>query len=212
MTPKGFLRKKVKSQRSKVKSLDLNICKENAQPVTHNLQLDLTGSYQTKNAKTVLSAVEQLGSLGYTITAGHISEALSHVKTLTGLRGRWDILSQNPLVMCDTGHNPEGITEVLKNIAATPFKQLHFVIGMVNDKDHSKVLAMLPKDAIYYFCRPDIPRGLEAESLKLKAESFGLLGDVYTNVTSAFAAAKQAADIDDLVFIGGSTFVVAEVI
>jgi dihydrofolate synthase/folylpolyglutamate synthase len=177
-----------------------------------SFQLDLTGSYQTKNVKTVLSAVEQLNTLGYIINNEDISRALSHVKTLTGLRGRWDILSRNPLVICDTGHNPEGITEVLKNIAATPYKQLHFVIGMVNDKDHSKVLNMLPKNAVYYFCKPDIPRGLDAESLKLKAESFGLDGLAYADVTSAFTAAKQAAAADDLVFVGGSTFVVAEVV
>jgi dihydrofolate synthase/folylpolyglutamate synthase len=177
-----------------------------------SFKLDLTGSYQIKNVKTVLSAVEQLNSLGYTITSEHILIALSHVKTLTGLRGRWDTLSHNPLVICDTGHNPEGITEVMKNIAATPYKKLHFVIGMVNDKDHSKVLAMLPKDAIYYFCRPDIPRGLDAESLKLKAESFGLHGLAYADVVSALAAAKLAAHMDDLVFVGGSTFVVAEVV
>jgi len=100
----------------------------------------------------------------------------------------------------------------MKNIAATPHNQLHFVIGMVNDKDHSKVLDMLPKDAIYYFCKPDIPRGLEAESLKLKAESYGLHGSVYESVPAAFLAAKQSARPNDLVFVGGSTFVVAEVV
>jgi dihydrofolate synthase / folylpolyglutamate synthase len=191
--------------------IDINP-KKSFQLQPSSFRLDLTGSYQTKNVKTVLSAVEQLNTLGYTINSEDISTALSHVKTLTGLRGRWDILSHTPLVICDTGHNPEGITEVLKNIAATPYKQLHFVMGMVNDKDHSKVLNMLPKDAIYYFCKPDIPRGLAAESLKLKAESFGLQGLAYVDVASAFAAAKLAAHADDLVFVGGSTFVVAEVV
>lgn len=179
---------------------------------TLSLTMDLTGTYQNKNLKTVLSAIAQLNSMGYNITGQHVLEALSRVKTLTGLRGRWDVLSHNPWVICDTGHNPEGITEVLKNIAATPYKQLHFVIGMVNDKDHSKVLNMLPKDAIYYFCRPDIPRGLEAEALQLKAGRFGLHGQAYANVATAFTAAKQAAKPNDLVFVGGSTFVVAEVI
>ncbi len=201
----------VKIQNSKFKKLDVSLTSHHSPFTTHSLQLDLTGSYQTKNVKTVLSAVEQLNALGYNISNRHISKALNHVKSLTGLRGRWDILSHDPLVICDTGHNPEGITEVMKNITATPYKQLHFVIGMVNDKDHSKVLDMLPKDAIYYFCKPDIPRGLEAESLKLKAESFGLHGLVYGDVASAFEAAKQAAGVNDLVFVGGSTFVVAEV-
>ncbi len=177
-----------------------------------SFQLDLTGSYQTKNVKTVLAAVDELRVQGFIITDEHVADALKQVKTLTGLRGRWDTLSINPHVICDTGHNPEGIAEVMKNIAATPHAQLHFVIGMVNDKDHSKVLDMLPKDAIYYFCKPDIPRGLEAESLKLKAESYGLYGAIYDNVPEAFAAAKQTAQPNDLVFVGGSTFVVAEVI
>lgn len=177
-----------------------------------NIQLDLPGSYQIKNVKTVLTAVDELRQQGFAITDEHITEALKQVKTLTGLRGRWDTLSHDPLVICDTGHNPEGIAEVMKNIAATPFDKLHFVIGMVNDKDHSKVLDMLPKDATYYFCRPDIPRGLEAESLKLKAGSFGLYGETYANVAAAFAVAKQAARANDLVFVGGSTFVVAEVV
>ncbi|WP_295648452.1 folylpolyglutamate synthase/dihydrofolate synthase family protein [uncultured Mucilaginibacter sp.] len=202
----------VKNQKSKIKSLKVAIRNKNSQLTTHNLQLDLTGSYQTKNLKTVLRAITELTSQGFNVTSQHISDALKQVKTLTGLRGRWDILSHNPLVICDTGHNPDGIAEVLKNIANTPFKQLHFVIGMVNDKDHSKVLVMLPKDAIYYFCRPDIPRGLDAESLKQKAESFGLHGEAYADVATAFAGAKQAADNDDLVFVGGSTFVVAEVV
>lgn len=176
-----------------------------------DLQLDLTGSYQLKNVKTVLSAVEELRRQGFTITDEHLKTALSQVKTLTGLHGRWEILSHNPLTICDTGHNPDGIQEVLKNIAAVPYKHLHFVIGMVNDKDISKVLSMLPKDAIYYFCKPDIPRGLEAESLKQQAEIIGLNGDTYNSVKEALSAAQKNASQDDLVFVGGSTFVVAEI-
>lgn len=179
---------------------------------TVDLQLDLPGSYQAKNVKGVLSAVAQLRSLGYSISDAGITLALRQVKTLTGLRGRWDVLSHSPLVICDTGHNPDGIAEVLKNIAATPYQQLHFVIGMVNDKDSSKVLSMLPKNAIYYFCKPDMPRGLDAENLKQQAKAYSLHGDTYPNVVSAFKAAKDAAHIDDLVFVGGSTFVVAEAI
>ncbi|EHQ25620.1 bifunctional folylpolyglutamate synthase/dihydrofolate synthase [Mucilaginibacter paludis] len=177
-----------------------------------NYQLDLNGSYQTKNVKSVLSAVDQLRLQGYAITDGDVQSALRQVKALTGLRGRWDTLSDSPLVICDTGHNPEGIAEVLKNIAATPHQQLRFVMGMVNDKDSSKVLGMLPQNAIYYFCKPDIPRGLDAETLKLKAESFGLHGNAYSSVQAAFQSAKAAAQKNDLVFIGGSTFVVAEVV
>jgi len=202
---------KVKNQKSIAEILDLEIS-SNSQPTIYNLQLDLTGSYQLKNIKTVLSAVNELRKQGFVITNEHLQTALRQVKTLTGLHGRWEVLSTDPLTICDTGHNPEGIKEVLKNIAATPFKHLHFVIGMVNDKDISKVLSMLPTDAIYYFCRPDIPRGLEAENLKQQAEGFGLHGEVYADVKAAYQSAQKAAQKDDMVFVGGSTFVVAEVV
>jgi dihydrofolate synthase/folylpolyglutamate synthase len=206
---------KVGSEKLKVniaETIDLQIQSKNFQLSTFNLQLDLTGSYQLKNIKTVLSAVEQLRLQGFIITDEHVQTALRQVKTLTGLHGRWEVLSRNPLTICDTGHNPEGIKEVLQNIAATPYTHLHFVIGMVNDKDISKVLSMLPADATYYFCKPDIPRGLEAKNLKLQAESFGLHGEAYATVKTALQSAKKNAQQGDLVFVGGSTFVVAEVV
>ena len=191
--------------------LDFKI--EKHPPITYyHLQLDLTGAYQLKNVKTVLCAVEELRQLGFIISDEHVRTALRHVKTLTGLHGRWETLSKHPLTICDTGHNPEGIQEVLQNIATVNYDHLHFVIGVVNDKDISKILAMLPVDCTYYFCRPGIPRGLEAESLKLKAESFGLIGEVYPSVKDALHAAQQNAGENDLVFVGGSTFVVAEVV
>lgn len=177
-----------------------------------NIQLDLPGTYQLNNVRTVLTAIDELRNQGFKITNEHIAAALKQVKTLTGLHGRWEVLNKNPLIICDTGHNPEGIAEVLKNIAMVKYDRLHFVIGMVNDKDISKVLSMLPKDATYYFCRPDIPRGLEAESLMDKAESFGLHGESYSSVKEAFNAAQAKATNKDLVFAGGSTFVVAEVV
>jgi len=206
-------------QKSKVKSkkehlLHLTATK-NSQLTTHNsqlIQLDLTGSYQLKNVKTVLTAIDELRIKGFNISDDDIRTGLSQVKTLTGLHGRWETLTENPLTICDTGHNPDGIHEVLKNIASVNYKHLHFVIGMVNDKDITKVLSMLPKDATYYFCKPDIPRGLEAESLMLKAEGIGLQGSTYTSVKQALQAAQNAAGDNDLVFIGGSTFVVAEVV
>lgn len=179
---------------------------------TQDLKLDLPGVYQLKNIKTVLAAVEELRRQGFVITGDHVKTALRHVKTLTGLHGRWEIINKHPLTICDTGHNPEGISEVLKNIAAIPYKHLHFVMGVVNDKDISKILAMLPKDATYYFCKPDIPRGLEAESLKEKAESCGLHGDTFASVKLAYETARHNAQKNDLVFVGGSTFVVAEVV
>ncbi|MBS1527172.1 MAG: bifunctional folylpolyglutamate synthase/dihydrofolate synthase [Bacteroidetes bacterium] len=191
---------------------DINVSKKDSGLKTQNLRLDLTGTYQLKNLKTVLSVVGELRKQGWVISDEHIRTALEQVKKLTGLRGRWEILSNNPLTICDTGHNPEGITEVLQNIGRVSYKHLHFVMGVVNDKDISKILAMLPKDATYYFCKPDIPRGLEAESLRQQAESFGLHGGVYPSVKAAVETAQNKAIDDDLVFVGGSTFVVAEVI
>ncbi|MBD1392400.1 bifunctional folylpolyglutamate synthase/dihydrofolate synthase [Mucilaginibacter sp. ZB1P21] len=205
----------VKSKKAKdgaLNLLDVDITSLNAPLSALHLQLDLTGTYQLKNLKTVLCAVDELRQQGFTITDQHIAEALKQVKTLTGLHGRWETLSQNPLTICDTGHNPEGMTEVLTTIAGTPYQHLHFVIGMVNDKDISKVLIMLPKDATYYFCKPDIPRGLDAEILKQKAEVIGLSGDAFTSVPEALKSAQHNAGDADLVFVGGSTFVVAEVV
>lgn len=205
----------VKGERLKVKGYDELLDVDITSLKTQNsltTQIDLTGSYQFKNIKTVLASVNELRAQGFTITDDHIKTALRQVKTLTGLHGRWEVLSKNPLTICDTGHNPDGIQEVLKNIANVQYNQLHFVIGMVNDKDSSKVLSMLPKDVVYYFCRPDIPRGLEAESLKQKAENFGLVGQTYPSVKDALASAQKNAQDNDLVFVGGSTFVVAEVV
>ncbi|MBS1519799.1 MAG: bifunctional folylpolyglutamate synthase/dihydrofolate synthase [Bacteroidetes bacterium] len=191
--------------------LDFKI--EKMSPLTYmHLQLDLTGTYQLKNVKPVMSAIQELRKQGYAIADDNIRAALSQVKKLTGLHGRWETLSHRPLTICDTGHNPEGITEVLKNIESTPHENLHIVMGMVNDKDISKILAMLPKHATYYFCKPDIPRGLDAELLQQKAEAFGLHGEIYVSVKAALKAAQSQADKNDLVFVGGSTFVVAEIV
>jgi dihydrofolate synthase/folylpolyglutamate synthase len=176
------------------------------------LKLDLTGTYQLKNVKTVLSAVEEMRTQGFNISDNHVFNALQQVTTLTGLQGRWQTLSTKPLTICDTGHNPDGIQEVLENIASVNYEHLHFVIGMVNDKDITKVLSMLPKAATYYFCRPDIPRGLEAEALQQEAAVFKLQGEVYPSVKEALQAAQRQAWERDLVFAGGSTFVVAEIV
>lgn len=179
---------------------------------TIDLGLDLTGTYQLKNVKTVLAAVDELRLQGFKITDEHLKTALSQVKTLTGLHGRWEVLSKQPLTICDTGHNPEGVKEVLQNIASVKYDRLHFVFGAVNDKDISKILAMLPQKATYYFCKPDIPRGLEAENLKQTAANFDLHGQSYSSVKAALQAAQLAATANDLVFVGGSTFVVAEAV
>jgi dihydrofolate synthase/folylpolyglutamate synthase len=178
----------------------------------YNLKLDLTGTYQLKNVKTVLAAVTDLKAQEFAITDEHILTALQQVKILTGLHGRWEVINRHPLTICDAGHNPDGMIEVLKNIKATPYRHLHFVIGMVNDKDISKVLRMLPQEATFYFCKPDIPRGLEAASLQQQGATYGLKGNAYLSVKEAITAAQSAAEDADLVFVGGSTFVVAEAV
>ncbi|WCT13695.1 bifunctional folylpolyglutamate synthase/dihydrofolate synthase [Mucilaginibacter jinjuensis] len=203
----------VKDKDSKYLTLDATpkLTTDSRQQTTE-YRLDLTGSYQLKNVKTVLTAVAELRKQGFEITDIHIRAALKNVQGITGLQGRWQTLSTNPLTICDTGHNPEGIQEVLKNIASVKYNHLHFVMGVVNDKDVSKILKMLPQDATYYFCRPDIPRGLDAASLQAQAVEAGLKGKVYPSVKEALAAAQSAAQNGDLVFVGGSTFVVAEVV
>jgi dihydrofolate synthase / folylpolyglutamate synthase len=177
-----------------------------------SIELDLTGSYQLKNLAGVLSAVKHLRLMGYQIDDQDVLFALRQVKKLTGLMGRWHILKYDPLIICDTGHNEDGIREVMKNINLTPHKDLHMVIGMVKDKDISKILSLLPQKAFYYFCEPTIPRAKPAKHLQLEAAKFGLNGAFYPTVQAAFHEAKKNAGNNDLIFIGGSTFVVAEII
>lgn len=176
------------------------------------LQLDLTGSYQLKNLATVLSAVVQLRKQGLNISDDHVKTALKEVKRLTGLMGRWQTLGTRPMVICDTGHNEDGIREVLKNIEARSFEKLHMVIGMVKDKDITGILKLLPEDAIYYFCQPNLARAKPVEDLQMEANAIGLRGEAYSTVREALKAAKNNAGDKDLIFIGGSTFVVAEVV
>lgn len=176
------------------------------------LELDLTGLYQLKNIKTILTSIDELRKKGFNISLDHVKGALKNVKNLTGLMGRWQIIQKSPLVICDTGHNEDGIKEVLKNIALTPHKLLHIVLGMVKDKDISKVLSLLPKDATYYFCAPDFERAKSPSELASEAATFGLLGNAYKSIKEALEDAKNAAEKDDLVFVGGSTFVVAEIV
>ena len=177
---------------------------------TLELQMDLKGSYQVKNVATVLCAVDMLRVQGIAVADSDIVFALQHVQEFTGLMGRWQTLSDYPLVICDTGHNADGWREILANISATPYRSLHVVIGMMRDKDLDKILPLLPKDAVYYFCQVDMPRALPAVELGTQAEQHGLIGESFTKVSEAVGAAKQAADALDLIFIGGSTFVVAE--
>jgi len=180
--------------------------------IMEGLKCGLTASYQLKNIRTVLKSLEILKFLNVNITKASIYKGFDKVVKNTGINGRWQILSKKPLTICDTGHNEEGVKEVLKQIKLTPHKKLHFVLGMVNDKDIDAVLSLLPKTARYYFCKADVPRGFEAQLLADRAATIGLKGNTYASVKDALESARSKASIDDLVFIGGSTFVVAEII
>jgi dihydrofolate synthase/folylpolyglutamate synthase len=176
-----------------------------------NVELGLLGDYQRLNLPGVLATLDELRAQGFTISEAALRQGLCEVTRLTGLRGRWSILGQRPLVVADTGHNEAGLQLVLAQLARVPHRQLHFVIGVVNDKDVTKVLALLPRTATYYFCQADIPRALPAGELAALAHATGLAGEIHGPVPAAVAAARAAAAPDDVVFIGGSTFVVAEV-
>lgn len=185
---------------------------QNNQVLFSGVECDLTGIYQKKNITTVLAAVLQLQEQGWEITEAHIRQGLQSVKSSTGLMGRWQKLSDNPLTYADTGHNLNGIQEVLKQISLTPHNQLHIVWGMVKDKDITKVLGLLPQKAHYYFCNAQLPRALPAAEMQQQATAFGLQGNHYSTVAEALKAAQTTAQQGDLVFVGGSTFVVAEVV
>jgi dihydrofolate synthase/folylpolyglutamate synthase len=177
-----------------------------------NLSIGLKGIYQQKNVATILTAIDRLRNAGYSIPEQALREGLEQVTALTGLQGRWQVLRTNPTTVCDTGHNEGGIRYIVKQLSEQHYKRLHMVFGMVNDKDITTVLSLLPQDAAYYFTQAAIPRALEARKLQHQAAIFGLKGDFYSSVASALKAAEQSANEDDFIFIGGSTFVVAEVI
>ncbi|HEY9113295.1 MAG TPA: folylpolyglutamate synthase/dihydrofolate synthase family protein, partial [Bacteroidales bacterium] len=178
-----------------------------------NITSPLSGIYQSENLANALQAIQVIKSFSIAeITKKDIQEGIESVVNNTGINGRWQVLSTNPLTICDTGHNPEGINQVVEQIKQTNHDKLRFVFGMVGDKNPESVLNLLPKNAVYYFCKPDIPRGMEVDVLYEHAQKFGLEGKKYHSVTQAYNSAVNDAGTNDLVFIGGSTFVVAEVV
>lgn len=181
--------------------------KENA---GFSVETDLLGFYQRKNLVTSLAVLDELSAHGFHISTEHITKGMKNVKKITGLKGRWDICQQNPLLICDTAHNAGGIAEVIRQIAETPFRKLHMIIGFVADKDMDTILSLMPKDAWYYFTRPSVPRGFDQKQLAEAAEKHGLKGKAFSSVTGALAETRQKAHKDDLVFVGGSTFLVAD--
>lgn len=177
-----------------------------------DLKLDLLGHYQRKNIITVLITLEVLKNKGFDITQEVIYEGLANVVRNTSLLGRWQTLGYNPKIVCDTGHNAEGIELIVEQLKNTAYKQLHFIIGMVDDKDHSKVLSLLPQEATYYFTKAAIPRSMDIEKLQSMAKVHQLSGSCYSTPLLALEAAKKNAYSNDLIFIGGSTFIVADIL
>lgn len=183
------------------------------------LKVNLNGAYQSKNVATVLQTIEILKTLPFFADyteGGHWTNAIhkgfEELKSLTNFIGRWQIIHREPIVLCDSAHNEGGLSLAMSQLKSLTFNQLHIVLGMVKDKDISKMLSLMPTDATYYFCKANIPRGMPAEDLKELAGGFGLKGQAYPSVKRALAAAKRRSKTDDLVYVGGSTFVVAEVI
>ncbi len=173
---------------------------------------DLSGSYQQENISTALTALSLLRKMGWELSDSHIEEGLKLVYSNTGLMGRWQSIGANPRSVCDAAHNHAGISAVMEQIRQTPRKKLHMVWGMVNDKDLNSILPLLPQDAIYYFTPSSVPRTLDAEKLCRRAGRFGLKGEAYTSVEEAYHAALEKADEEDMIFTGGSTFVVADLL
>lgn len=179
--------------------------------IASDLPSDLLGDYQIHNKKTVVQTMEILKS-HFTISEENLKNGLLHVVKNTGLLGRWQQIHTYPKAICDTAHNSHGLKIVLNQIKKESFEKLHFVLGVVNDKDLSDILPLFPKSAIYYFCKPNIPRGLDTLILKEKAAEFDLIGKSYHSVSEAYQNALENATEKDFIYIGGSTFVVAEII
>ncbi len=201
------------------KSVFVRIAEKNRAPLiwaenekTVSFPSDLNGSYQRMNQRTALSVLEILGDKGWKISETHIKKGLLRVVVNTGLLGRWQVLREAPKVICDTAHNKEGLSIVMQQLQLEIYGQLHLVLGVVSDKNLNSILPLFPKDAIYYFCEPQIPRAMEVEQLVKYAKQYQLNGSAYKTVQTAYKEALKSAKINDLIYVGGSTFVVAEVL
>lgn len=177
-----------------------------------DIEFELKGLYQEKNKFTIITALSILKTIGYNIHRENIKEGFAHVTSLTGLMGRWQKLQNSPTIICDTGHNIAGIQYIVKQLKQQKFNQLHIIIGMVNDKDINGVLKILPPDAIYYFTKANVKRALNEKELQILAKKSGLQGECYPNVISAVHAAQEKSLPEDLIFIGGSSFIVADLL
>lgn len=176
------------------------------------LSSDLAGDYQKNNIRTAQVSIAALQKKGFAVGIQHIAKGLKNVVNNTGLLGRWQQLQEAPKVICDTGHNREGLLYVMQQLKKEKYIQLHIVLGVVSDKDLSSILPLFPQDAHYYFCKPNVPRGMDGKKLMAMALDYGLIGEYYPTVIDAYENAKKVAISRDLIFVGGSTFVVAEII
>lgn len=176
------------------------------------MKSDLKGTYQQHNIRTVQVTIAQLQQKGYGVGIQHIAKGLLNVVKNTGLQGRWQLVGEYPTIICDTGHNKEGLSYVLPQIETMEYHHLHIVLGVVSDKDLDGILPLFPTHATYYFCTPDVPRGMPVAVLEQAASRYDLEGATYKSVSEALDAAKEKATARDFIFIGGSTFVVAEIL
>ena len=178
----------------------------------NNLQVSLRGYCQEKNVNTLLHAIGELQRIGYNIDESAVREGFAHVCQLTGLMGRWQQLSTSPRLICDTGHNIGGFQYIVPQILAQSCKQLRIVFGMVNDKDINGVLALMPKHAIYYFAQASVARALPSQELQALAAKYELHGSTYSTVAEATRSALTEADKEDFIYVGGSSFIVADLL
>lgn len=184
---------------------------ENGIPWLPVLQSGLVAYYQLKNIPGVLAITKELNRQGIVVSDQSIREGIQYVTMLTGLKGRWQVIHKNPTIICDTGHNEDGIREVLKQLSYIYYRNLIFILGFVKDKKVEKILSLLPSQATYFFCQAHIPRAMEAKKVQHIAASLGIQGKIILDVNEAITEAKKEAHPDDLIVVGGSTFVVAEV-
>ncbi|WP_442267266.1 bifunctional folylpolyglutamate synthase/dihydrofolate synthase [Tenacibaculum sp. ZS6-P6] len=175
-----------------------------------SFETDLLGSYQQKNIKTAVTAITKLSS--FRVNEEHIQKGLSNVVCNTNLKGRWQILQESPKVICDTAHNKEGLQYVLKQLQEEDYETLHIVLGVVSDKNLEEILPMFPTQATYYFCKPNIPRGLSEKKLSEEAKKYNLEGNVFDSVQKAYNESLILSSVKDLIYVGGSTFTVAEIL
>lgn len=195
-------------QKAKEMSADFH----NTASITQTYPTDLLGYYQRENQQTAICAINVLRQMGHRISNETIETGMQKVIAQTGLLGRWQTLSENPKIICDVGHNTDGLRQVVKQLNEMTFNHLHIVLGMVNDKNAEEALRLLPSTANYYFCAAKIPRAMDVQQLHTIAQAVGLAGKTYIGVEEALNAAKENTAQDDLIFVGGSVFVVAEVV